>query len=297
MKTKIILIALLAILYVVFGELSFLLLSGEKIVNLGMFIPEGIALGFAIYYGRWVVGGIFLGQAILAYINDMGFISSLEIALINSLEALIAIYLFKKFKLSKRLKSPKDIIYLALMIVFVLQPFSAIISNIVLYIHSQISYDNLYFSTFKWWFGNVMGQIIFAPFILLLLVYKRLIDFEQLFLVSLVFGFYICLLECVIVVSNPLLLLSLILPLIVFIIYQRGIVYGATVNVIVALVSSFALYKGFILFGLSKEINDNVLNFNLFILVIVLIVFSVGILFEQRRRYEEKLEYLVLTTC
>ncbi|OQX59117.1 MAG: hypothetical protein B5M52_04105, partial [Helicobacteraceae bacterium 4484_230] len=148
-----------AFLYFGTGKLSLDLLFGHNIVNLGVFAPEGLALAFALYFGRRVWFGIFMGQFLLAYYNNVNIFSSLEISAINATEALVGIALFYRFGLNRELKTFRDVFGLTFIIVFVLQVFSSLLSNISLLFHGQIVQEQFLHSVFSWWFGNVMGQL------------------------------------------------------------------------------------------------------------------------------------------
>ena len=286
------LIILMSVLYYATGELSFILLSGENIINLGVFIPEGIALAFALYYGKSIVIGIFIGQLILALTNHIGIEASLGVSSINSMEALIAIYLKNIFSLDIRLRKVKDILILMSMILFILQPFSALGGNLVLYFLDTMPTENFFLSLFSWWFGNIMGQMLVTPFVLLLLQEYKKINIQEFLLYGLAFSLLEYFFELVLVVNNPFLLLSLTLPILVYIIFKKGLVYGLYFNLIVALVSSYAVYLGIGAFQSSTEI-DNIINYNLFILAHITIALTAGILLEEKRNYQEHLEDIV----
>jgi signal transduction histidine kinase len=279
----------IAFLYFETGKLSLDLLLGHNIVNLGVFAPEGLALAFALYFGRRVWFGIFIGQFLLAYYNNVNIFSSLEISAINATEVLIGIALFSRFKLDKELKTFRDILGLILIIVFVLQVFSAFLSNLSLLLHGQIVQEQFLHSTFSWWFGNVMGQLLFTPFLLLLLVYFRQINFKEYLLYGFAFGLFLYILEIRIAITNPLMLLSLTIPVLVMAVAYRGKLYGALMSVVAATVSSYSVYMatGAFYFG---EKTDNIINYNFFVLAHIATVFVAGVLFEERKKYEKKLQ-------
>ena len=89
----------LAVLYFVFGHISFLISVSHFIVTPVFFVAEGIALAAAILLGRKVWPGIFLGQLALALSNGLEFSPAFAISVINSFEAVIAATLFKRWKL------------------------------------------------------------------------------------------------------------------------------------------------------------------------------------------------------
>jgi len=285
-------IIILACLYYLAGIFSLDFLSGHKIVNLGIFASEGIALAFALYFGKKVIPGIFIGQFIFAYANGIDILPTFMISSINSIEALLAIYLFKYFKLNRGLKHFRDVVGLSLIIVFILQPFSALSSNIVLVISSQIDSSTFIHSTFSWWFGNVMGQLLFTPFLLTLFIEHKQINFKNYILYGIAFIIYLYIIEIVFVISNPFVLVSLTLPVMIFTLSHKDIAYGNLMSVIVAFVSSYSVYLGIGAFSIDSTIN-NIINYNLFVLAHISIVFTTGILFEERKRFENSLQDLI----
>jgi signal transduction histidine kinase len=173
--------------------------------------------------------------------------------------------------------------------VFILQPFSAFFSNFILNLFGYVTIGNFFHSTFSWWFGNVMGQLLFTPFLLLLFNNYKKINLLNLVFYGIVFFAYIYIIQIVISINNSLLLLSLSLPVIIVIMVYKGIVYGALFSVLVAIVSSYSMYLGIGVFSIGSII-DNILNYNLFVLAHISIIFTIGILFEERKRYAMILE-------
>ncbi len=231
-----------AVLYVLTGTLSFALLHGYNVVTIGVFIPEGVALAFALYFGKRVLPGIFVGQLVLALLNIAPF-PALLIALVNTAEALIAIKLFERFHLHRDLRSVRDITGLALLIVFMLQPFSALLSNAVLIMTDTIEIQRFWYSVFSWWFGNVMGQLLYTPFLLLLSNYRK-INFREYLLYGFVVAVGTYIFEIVIAIENVLLFLSITVPFTILIVARRGMPYGTFTTVVGALVSAYAVYLG-----------------------------------------------------
>jgi signal transduction histidine kinase len=282
----------IAFIYFGTGKLSLDLLFGHNIVNLGVFAPEGLALAFALYFGRKVWFGIFIGQFLLAHYNNIDIFSSLEISTINATEALVGIALFYRFRLDRELKTFRDVFGLILIIVFILQVFSSLLSNISLLLHEQITQEQFLHSAFSWWFGNVMGQLLFTPFLLLLLVYFKRVNFKEYFLFGFAFGVFLYILEIKIAITNPFMLLSLTIPVLVLAVAHRGKLYGMLMSVVAATISSYSVYlaTGAFYFG---EKTDNIINYNLFVLAHIATVFVAGVLFEERKRHEKSLQQTI----
>jgi len=273
----------IALLYFFAGMISIKYLHSHSIVTLGVFPSEGISLAFVLFFGLRVLPGIFTGQLIFALYNNIIPAASLEISLINTLEAFIAYKIFYSLRLDIQLRTFKDIILLLLMIMFILQPFSALASNSFLLYHNAIQSSEFFTSSFSWWFGNSMGQFLFTPFFLLLFVNYKTLSLKKYFLYTLLFGIYIYTLEILLALTNPLLLLSLTIPIIVFIISHEGFSYGALLSVVVALVSSYTVHLEIGPFSL-KDINENTINYNLFVLAHIAVVLVTGVLFEERKK-------------
>jgi len=291
-KSKTLVILTLALLYFMAGKFSLLFLHGNNIVNIGLFAAEGIALGFVLYFGKQVWIGIFIGQFFLAYSNGIPMSASIGIAAINSLEAVIGYSLFKRFNLDIKLSTFKDIFYLIGIILFI-QLISASLSNTLLLLSGTILSMNFLDSSFSWWFGNVMGQLLVTPFILLTFIHYKSIKISEYFLSIFLFAVLIYILEIVIVMTNIMLLLSITIPFIVFVVSYRGFAYGTAMSVVLALVSSYSVYLGHGVFHLNNTL-DNIINYNLFIFAHISMVFITGVLFEERRRNVQILQEKIL---
>ena len=127
----------LALLYFIAGKISFAISSENSIVTIVIFTSEGFALAGVLLFGRKLWLGIFIGQLLLTY-NSLPFYAGLSISIINSLEAILAVTLFRHFKLNIELLSTRDVFGLIGLIVLILQPLSALLGNIVLFNSSLI---------------------------------------------------------------------------------------------------------------------------------------------------------------
>ena len=162
----------------------------------------------------------------------------------------------------------------------------------VLIFHGIIAKSSFLNSSFSWWFGNTMGQFLFTPFLLLLFISHKRIDLIKYISYMFLFGVYIYILEVVLEIENPLLLLSLTTPIIVFIISIEGFAFGTMMSVVVAVVSSYTVHLEIGPFCI-KNITDNVINYNLFVLAHIAVVLVTGILFQERKRHIDILKETV----
>lgn len=169
----------LGALYFLFGKLSFSMSVSHGIVTLVVFASEGIALAALILGGSKLWPGVFLGQFLLALSGGLPLGLALGISSINSLEAILGAMLFHRMGLRTGLDRMTDIAGLLLLIALVLQPFSAALGTFLLRIGGSLSAADHGRAFLSWWFGNLMGQFLFTPFLLVwsrsgLLTFKRL---------------------------------------------------------------------------------------------------------------------------
>lgn len=166
-RRKVLRIALLAVLYLVFGHFSYLPLVQNVLVTPAVFYPEGIALAFALRHGTWVWPGIFLGQLALALTRGLPLFPALGISASNSLEACLAVWLFHRLRLDPRLERARDLAGLLIMIIFVLQPFGATLAHASLWLGGVIDTPlELATSWRNWWMGCLLGQMLVTPLLL-----------------------------------------------------------------------------------------------------------------------------------
>ena len=289
---NLLIIIILAFLYYAAAEFRTQLIMYTGIVSSIVFPSEGIALAFAIHFGKRVWPGIFIGQFFIAYTNNMDITTSLLISTINSLEAIIAVELFKRFKLNEKLLEFRDIVILSLLIIFVLQPFSAISSNLVLLFFGHISTSEVFSSTFWWWFGNIMGQFLFTPLLLTFFNYYHKIDIKDFLFHSLLFSLYTVVLLYFFHITSSLLLLTLTLPILLYIVYTRETLYILFIIVVITYIFSYFMTNGIGPFVYPNG-DVNIIDYNLYFLILILTTLTTKIIFEDQKKQEKRLEEMV----
>ncbi len=169
-------VLLLAVLYFVVGQVSFSLSVSHHIVTLVIFAAEGFSLAAVILFGTRLWLGVFLGQLALALYNGLSWYSALGVSSVNSLEAVIGAVLFHRLALQPSFEKVRDVAGLWLLVFLVLQPFSATLGNLVLWLDGVILTPQLAISWFSWWFCNALGQILIAPLLLSFCTHKKSIQ-------------------------------------------------------------------------------------------------------------------------
>ena len=156
-------VLVLALFYYCAGQASFSIAVSSGIVTPVVFAAEGFALAGTILFGTRVWPGVFLGQLALALVNGLPWPLALAIAASNSLEAVLGGKLFRYFKLNPALERVRDMAGLWILIILVLQPFSATVGNLILWLGGKVATAGLAGSWFSWWAGNVLGQVLIVP--------------------------------------------------------------------------------------------------------------------------------------
>ena len=282
----------IALIYFLAGNLSLAISPDNSIVTIVVFSAEGIALASAILYGKRVWLAVLIGQFFLAYSNGMEWQPSLGIAIINSIEAILAVIFFRKFKLNKNLSTFRDVFWLILIILFILQPFSSLLGNFILVTFNIIEVTEYLNSSFFWFIGNITGQLLIAPMLLLMYTNIKKKDTYKVLIVASVSIILSYLFLEIYPITNPLLLLALTIFLTLFLSYQKGVHYGAFATVIIAFVSLYLTHNGIGVFIEGNPI-DNIINLNSYFLFQILLVLLFGTLLSDMKNQAKKLKLLV----
>jgi len=275
---------ILAFLYFSSGVLCFYFLPKDSVASLGLFAPEGIALGFVLFYGVRVVGGVFLGQLIFALYQHLDILSSFEISLINSIEEVIAYFLLSKLNFDKSLNRFEDFVKLIIVILFVLQPFSAFFSAIALLSNNAITQNEFFSTIYRWWFGNITGDIIFSLIVLSFLNTKRIS--AKNFIISFFYLIYLTILFYVI--KNVLLLLILVLIPSFYLLDKFGKSITPFLTLTIVVLSMLSVYFRIGAFTF-QSMYDNTLNFNLFVIVSTIVIMMASIIIEKEKNINKKI--------
>ena len=283
----------LALLYFLTGKLSFAVFYQAKIVTLTAFLPEGVALAAVLIYGPRVIPGIFLGQLLLALDAGLDTLPALGVSLVNSAEAGLAFFLARKLRIDIRLRNVRDILLLVGMILFVLQPFSSLLGNGVLYLTQET--DNAFFRSnlFYWWFGNTMGQLLLTPLLLFLRTDYHRIRIPVLILIVIAAALLNYLLQVRIGIHSLPLLMLVTLPLLIQL-STLNLSYALSGGVALALSSLVLVHYQQGIFVHEKDLSCNLINLNFFILSVLLLVLIIGTLFREK---EEALAELKMAHC
>ncbi len=281
-------IVVMAFLYYISGKISFSAFQ-QELITLSAFAPEGFALAGVLIYGKTVLPGIFIGQFLLAIGSDYSWGVSAGIASTITIEAWMAFVLFHRFKLSRHFFSAYDLAGLFGLILFVLQPFSAVVNNLILYTIGSLEQGLFWRHTLFWYFGNVVGQMLFAPFLLNVYNNIRRIHLSLLPLILLFFFGLDYLLQVVLHIHNVTILLMMTFPLAIYLATVNP-AYSSTATQAVSVGSIVLVHYHMGTFTTSSDQIDNLINLNFFILSHVVVIMLVSVLFREREEAMKQLK-------
>lgn len=278
---------MMAVAYFVFAKVSAYFGEIDSIVNIGIFVPEAIALAGALLFGPRIVWGIFVGQTLFALSNDLGFVSASLIGVSNTIEALIAIKLARYWKIDLAFNDLRSVLYFFALVTFILQPFSAIGGNIALALYGY----KFWLYVISWYFGNIIAQLVITP--VLLLLYKAYRD-KKLEIIKIIAVVTISILISYIFVTflhlnNVVLLFSLSVVATLIVAYNLGKLYGAiTINALSIIMLVLNKY-GVDIFSSQSEL-ENIINLNFYMIGQVFIFYTVEAMYEEKKRLLSSLQ-------
>lgn len=129
--------------------------------------PTGIAISSILILGNRVISGIFMGAFAVNFMTSGSVLSSLGIALGNTLEAMIARYLLMKFAGGRdAFYHPHNVLKYILSVCLLSTAVSAFFGVLSLSLFDGLSgWHNYRAVGFTWWIGNAVSAILLVPVI------------------------------------------------------------------------------------------------------------------------------------
>jgi signal transduction histidine kinase len=259
-----------ALLYYLFARLGYLL-AFENSTALPAWPPSGIAFALLIILGRSVWPGITIGALvanIMAYWNNPALgpqtiiTISTVIAIGNTIEAVIGNYLVKSWiRDPYPFKHAKNAFRFLFVTMFMCLA-GASIGTASLYLNAVISLDAISETLFSWWIGNVVGILLFTPFILSIarpvrvtLSTARMIEVSIYFLSTL--AIYLLLQVDYLTLTMQRALPLLALPFLLWLAFRFELIVAIAGVLVVSLISIYFTVQGsgpFVLAGAANSI-------------------------------------------
>ena len=159
-------IILLALVYFAAAKLGLSLAALHSNVT-PIWPPTGIAIASLLIFGRRVWPGIFVGALAVNVLTDIPVGSAVGIALGNTLEAVVAVWLLQSVaRWRNSLDSVADVMRFVGCAAILAPMVSATIGNLSLYLGGAAEWADFWPYWLTWWIGDGFGALIVAPFIL-----------------------------------------------------------------------------------------------------------------------------------
>jgi integral membrane sensor domain MASE1 len=162
-KTKLMTFFLVALAYFVTAKLGLMVPYKESMATL-MWLPTGIAVGAIMRWGRICIPAVFIASFAIE-LTVVPSLTSLLIAVTNTLGPMLSAYLLRKFHFNHHLYKQKDILLMILMaMIGMLVCATGAISS--LYVTGLANEENLFNIWFIWWLGDSLGVLLALPLVL-----------------------------------------------------------------------------------------------------------------------------------
>jgi integral membrane sensor domain MASE1 len=159
-------ILVLAVLYVIAAKLGLSLAFTVKQITT-VWPPTGLALAALVLYGYRLAPGVFVGAFVANLLTSEPAGVALGIAIGNTLEAVIGAWLLRRVVgLRPSLNRVKDVVGVVVLAALVSTMISASIGTVSLALGGLLAWMAQPRSWLLWWFGDMAGDLLFAPFLL-----------------------------------------------------------------------------------------------------------------------------------
>lgn len=255
--------------------------------------PSGIMLSLMLFTGRKYWPGVFIGAFIGNYLAVPVLLHSLNIAVGNTAEALIGLYLFRKISgTDNTIDRPRDIIAVA--VAAAAAPIiSAAIGTLSLYLLDRIS-GQLFIPVFSaWHLGDSLSIIILTPFLLIWgkkRSLKEFSSFKRIIEVG-VFLFFLLLVSGRVFSSSsgsP----YFIFPLMIWAAFRFSERGTTTSILIVAVIAILNTVNGIGPFA-SVQVHESVFSLGVFLIVLALTILLLTAVINDRNAADTRLRQVV----
>ncbi|MEP0909831.1 MASE1 domain-containing protein [Leptolyngbya sp. GB1-A1] len=131
-----------------------------------LWIPAGIALAALLWFGERVWLGVALGALLLNYSLSAPWLLSLGSIAGSTLEALVGVYLLRRFRVSLTLDRSRDALHFVAQGVLIPPLVNATIGSLMAYSVGYLAWNEVSRNWWTVWLGDGMGILVFTPLLL-----------------------------------------------------------------------------------------------------------------------------------
>ncbi len=130
--------------------------------------PTGVAIALGLFLGYRTIPGVLLGALLANYLlTDVSLATATGISIGNTLEAITAVYLVRRFVGSRNpFQRAIDVLKFVVFAAIVSTAISATIGNVCLCLSGAASWNNFGRLWLTWWAGDGVGALVVTPLIL-----------------------------------------------------------------------------------------------------------------------------------
>lgn len=158
-------IAILALLYLIFAKLGLEMAVTHKNVTL-IWPPTGLSIAALLLRGPKLWPGVALGAFLTNSLLGTSIVVSICIAIGNTLEALAAWYLLRRYKFDEQFSDIKNVFKFFICAVLGASLVSATIGSSSLWLFENLERTQAFKVFLDWWLGDSLGALVIAPLIL-----------------------------------------------------------------------------------------------------------------------------------
>jgi PAS domain S-box-containing protein len=254
---------ILSIIYIVAGKLG-LTLAFANASATAIWPPTGIALVALLIFGRRAIPAILLGAFIVNLTTTGHLASSIGIAIGNTLEGIVGAYLVKRFANGiHAFESFADIFKFTFLAGLVATTVSANIGVFTLILGNLATWKEFFSLWLTWWLGDMGGNLILAPLLLIWWTHPRL-HFNTVKALHLVLCFVCIFLVTEIIFLKIVPFPYLYIPLIIWIALWFGRRGATSATIVVAAIMIFYTLDGHGPF-ISESLNTSMIQLQIFL--------------------------------
>lgn len=283
-------LVLVALAYFITAKFGLMVPYKESVVTL-MWLPTGIAVGAIMRLGRVSLPVIYLTALVVELHAGLPLLTSVLIAVTNSLAPLFTASLLKRFHFNYRLINRRDILQ---MIVFAI--IGMLISStggvLSLYFSSLISQQSILNVWFIWWMGDSMGVMLALPLMMNIgrERWSARQKYYELVLWLAIFALGELLISYLVPTLNKQFMVSvfLVLPILIWASMNLGIVGGSLVVIAMSAIVVWFTANGYGAFY-SPDIGEGIFSLWTFMTTLVITMLLISVLQSERNQAEKAL--------
>jgi signal transduction histidine kinase/integral membrane sensor domain MASE1 len=163
---------IVAAVYVAAAKLGIELSVAHGVVT-PVWAPSGISLAVLLLFGVRLWPGVALGAFVANATSDVSIPVAGAIAIGNTLEAVAGAYLLRRFGFDNRLARVRDVIVFVLLGALLSTTIAATNGVTTLVVADEIASSSFGSQWLLWWFGDVIGDLLVAPLVLVWFSFRR----------------------------------------------------------------------------------------------------------------------------